>query len=188
MTEIELIFFIVATMGLCFGFVTKTVLVTQGYFNYCWTVLAQHQGLLCFSPHPTSKQAGDAQEAARGHSQLTPTDQRDTPRRMASCWAISTMGKKEEGEMFGAMASVFPSNCDTWWSPAFLEMAEQLPAGGKWWMNSLFRFACVAFALPIKLCLSQPMSSHTFTLPIHSPIPPSVSERVAVWGWAASQG
>jgi len=32
---IELIFFIVAGMGLCFGFVLKTVLITQGCFSYC---------------------------------------------------------------------------------------------------------------------------------------------------------
>ena len=32
---IELIFFIVASMGLCFGFVLKTVSITQGCFRYC---------------------------------------------------------------------------------------------------------------------------------------------------------
>ena len=32
---IELIFFIVAGMGLCSGFVLETVLITQGYFPYC---------------------------------------------------------------------------------------------------------------------------------------------------------
>ena len=32
---IELIFFIVASMGLCFGFVLETVLITQGCFSYC---------------------------------------------------------------------------------------------------------------------------------------------------------
>ena len=32
---IELIFFIVASMGLCFGFVLETVLIIQGYFSYC---------------------------------------------------------------------------------------------------------------------------------------------------------
>ena len=33
--EVEFIFFIVATMGLCFGFVLRTVLITQGCFCYC---------------------------------------------------------------------------------------------------------------------------------------------------------
>ena len=32
---IELIFFIIAVMGLCFSFVRKTVLITQGCFSYC---------------------------------------------------------------------------------------------------------------------------------------------------------
>jgi len=31
---IGLIFFIVASMGLCFGLVLKTVLIKQRYFNY----------------------------------------------------------------------------------------------------------------------------------------------------------
>jgi len=48
---IGLIFFVVANMGLCFGFVLKTVLIIQGYFHYCWAVLAQSQGLFCFSHH-----------------------------------------------------------------------------------------------------------------------------------------
>ena len=32
---IELIFFIVAGMGLCLGFVLETVLIMQGCFRYC---------------------------------------------------------------------------------------------------------------------------------------------------------
>ena len=32
---VEFIFFIVASMGLCFGFVLETVLITQGCFCYC---------------------------------------------------------------------------------------------------------------------------------------------------------
>ena len=65
---IELIFFIVASTGLCFGFVLKTVLIIQGCFHYCRAVLTQSQGLFCFSPHPTSEKAGGAQEVGRGHS------------------------------------------------------------------------------------------------------------------------
>jgi len=45
--------------------------------------------------------------------------------------------------MFGVMAFVFPSHHHTWWSPALLEMAEHLPAGGKKSMKSLVCFACV---------------------------------------------
>ena len=31
-------------MLLCFGSMTKTVLITQTCFSYCWAVLTQHQG------------------------------------------------------------------------------------------------------------------------------------------------
>ena len=47
----------------------------------------------------------------------------------------------------------------------------------------------VAFALPIELSLSQPMSFLTFTLPILSPIPlGGGSERAAVWCLVAGWG
>jgi len=66
--RIELIFFIGDCMVLCFGFVMRTALMTQGCFSYCWTALAQHQGLSCFSACLASEQARDAQEAGRRHS------------------------------------------------------------------------------------------------------------------------
>jgi len=65
---IELNLFVVTSMGLCFGFVLKMVLIIQGCFSYCWAVLTQCQGLLCSSYHPTSEQPGDAWEAVGGHS------------------------------------------------------------------------------------------------------------------------
>ena len=52
---IELIFFRVARMGLCFGFVLKTVLITQGCFHYHWAVLTPNQGFFRFLHYPTSK-------------------------------------------------------------------------------------------------------------------------------------
>jgi len=39
LTGIELILLTVASMGLCFGFVLKTVLIIQGSFRYCRAVL-----------------------------------------------------------------------------------------------------------------------------------------------------
>ena len=63
------IIFIVANMGLCFGFVLKTALIIEGRFHYCWAVLTESQGLFCCSHHPTSKLARSAQEAGRGRSQ-----------------------------------------------------------------------------------------------------------------------
>lgn len=41
---LELISFIVAGMGLCFGFVTKAVLVTHQYFSYQWAEGTQEAG------------------------------------------------------------------------------------------------------------------------------------------------
>jgi len=45
----ELVFFIAAQMVLCFGFVSKTALLTHWWFSSCWAVLAQHKDFLCFS-------------------------------------------------------------------------------------------------------------------------------------------
>lgn len=50
---------------------------------------------------------------------------------------------------------VFPNNRDLQWSPAFLEMAEHLPAHWKCWMNSFPLLSCPAFALSVKLALSH---------------------------------
>lgn len=52
---VEVIFFIVASMGLYFGFVLKTGVITQGYFCSCWTELTQSPGLFCFLYCPTSE-------------------------------------------------------------------------------------------------------------------------------------
>jgi len=49
--NLEFIFFIVAGMGLRFGFLLETLLVTQRCFRYCWAVLTQCQGLFFFPPH-----------------------------------------------------------------------------------------------------------------------------------------
>jgi len=48
--------------------------------------------------------------------------------------------------------------------------------------------AHMAFALPVKLSLSQPMSFLTFPLLILSPIPLGGSEQVAVWCLAGGRG
>ena len=67
LSGVELIFFIVASVRLCSGFVLKSVLIIQRYFHYCWGVLTQGQGLLCSSHHCTSKEAGVAHGVGRGH-------------------------------------------------------------------------------------------------------------------------
>jgi len=42
----EVVLVVVALMVLCFGFVTKTTLITQHCFGCCCAVLAQHHGFL----------------------------------------------------------------------------------------------------------------------------------------------
>lgn len=55
---IELVFFTVAPMVLCFGFVTKTVVTAHDCLHHCWSVPAQHQGFLCFLLHLAKEQDG----------------------------------------------------------------------------------------------------------------------------------
>lgn len=43
--------------------VTKTITDTHQCLHYCWTVLTQHQGLLCFSCCPMSKKTKSEKEA-----------------------------------------------------------------------------------------------------------------------------
>jgi len=80
------------------------------------------------------------------------------------------------------MVFVFPSNPHAWWSPAFLEMAEHLPADGKWWMNSLFLFACACgFCFTYSTVF---ISAHRFShfYPSSSlPRPTGGNEWGAVW-------
>lgn len=44
---VEVILFIVAAIGLCFGFVLETILITEGCFHNGQRGLTQSQGLLC---------------------------------------------------------------------------------------------------------------------------------------------
>lgn len=60
---IELFFFPETCMVLCFEFVMKRVLITQGWFSCCWVAVTQSQEL-----HPISEQAGSAQVVGKGHS------------------------------------------------------------------------------------------------------------------------
>jgi len=71
------------------------------------------------------------------------------------------------------MAFVFPNNRYAWWSPAFPEMALNpcLLMGSSEFIPYFTLLAHAAFALPIKLSLSQPTSLLTFTLLILPPSP-----------------
>ena len=59
---VELMFFTVASMGLCFGFVLKTVLIIQRCFSYCSAYPVSRPFLLLTPPHQRGGWGG-AQEA-----------------------------------------------------------------------------------------------------------------------------
>lgn len=69
-------------------------------------------------------------------------DPRNIPFHTASCSAQKAEGRREWG-MSGVMVFAIPRHHYMGWSPAFLEMAEHLPAGGKRGIDSLFCFVCV---------------------------------------------
>lgn len=68
LTGVNLVFFTVAGVRPCFGFVLETVVITRECFPYCWAGFMQSQGLFLLSPHPTNEQLGCAQVVGRGHS------------------------------------------------------------------------------------------------------------------------
>lgn len=146
-------------MGLGFGFFLdfpgkKLSLKTQGYFCYCWSVLAQSPSLSCSSPHPISGEAGGSQEAGRGHSrnswpQLIPDI-------FLSIWHhVQHIELGEEGRrgILRMMVFVFPSYHQRRQGQAFLGMTQHLPAHRKWWKNSSFCFSCVWLLLYLLHCL-----------------------------------
>lgn len=95
-------------MILCYGFVTKIVLITHQYSDYCWRVLAQHQGLLCFSLQPILRRGSWGWARSWEWTQvgqLTPTSWREITYYVMPWSAIKVQGKEEEREMFPAMIS-----------------------------------------------------------------------------------
>ena len=98
---IELIFFIGASMRICFGFVLKTVLIMQRCFRYHWAVLTQSQGLFCFSHHTPPASRLGVHKKLGGDTARTadPTDQREIPCHMMSCSAYKAKGRRRKGDI-----------------------------------------------------------------------------------------
>jgi len=95
--------------------------------------------------------------------QLTPTDQRGIPYRMTSCSAYKAGRRRRKGgDTSGVMALVFLSHCYAgccaWGLLSWRLLNTCLSMGRSEWIPSFALLACVAFALPVKLTLSQPMS------------------------------
>jgi len=117
----QLIFFIAAHMVLCFGLVTKTVLIiTQGCVSCCEQC---SHSIKAFPASPIAPPvrglgwAGGCEGTRPGAG-----------------------GKEGERGTFRVTAFDFPGNHYMWWSPAFLDMAGHLPADGKLRMNSFVCF------------------------------------------------
>ena len=166
-------------MGLCSGFVLKTVLLTQGYFSDCWSALTQSQGLFCFSPHQQIGQS--AQEPGEGTRlgswpQLTKGIFHATWRH-AQHIKLGEGGNGGERLKWQHLSSQVTIMCDgallSWrW------LNSCLPMGSGEWIPYFALLAHAGFTLPVTLSLSQPTSFLTFTLLILSPVPP--------WGERAS--
>ena len=66
--RMELIFFIVASMGLCFGFVLETVLITQYVFIRAEQHLHRVKAFSASHTTPPVRRLGVHKEVGRGHS------------------------------------------------------------------------------------------------------------------------
>lgn len=139
--------FTATSMGLCFRFVLETLLIIQGYFNFCWAELAHSQGLSCFKFYPTSGQTGGTPEIKRAHSwdswpKLTKGISYDVTLN------IQTWRKKKEEGLFPVIAFLFPCNVTV---PCF-GRDRWIPA---WWWVQVTEFQLVQ--LPFSSCIKTAM-------------------------------
>ena len=106
---IELIFFIVASVGLRFGFVLETALVIQACFHYCRAVLRESGPFLLLTP-PHQQVGWGCTRSWEGTQlgQLTPTAQRDIPDHMMPCSAYKAGRRRRKRGMFRVMAFCLP--------------------------------------------------------------------------------
>ena len=94
---IELIFFVVAGMGLCFGFVLKTVLIIQFSLLLSSAYTASRPPLLLTPPRHGASWGSTRSWEGTQPGQLAPTDQRDIPHHTASCSAITPGERRRKG-------------------------------------------------------------------------------------------
>lgn len=122
--------------------------------------------LLLQQPHPFlgvhGKLGGDTAGTA---------DHQEIPYHMASFSAYRAGEGRRKKQTFRQMLLAFPSLPYMWWGPASPAKPEHPTAQAKGWINSLFYFACMAFALPEE-SLSQYTSFLASTLVILFPFPP----------------
>lgn len=172
MTGIELIFFIVATMGLWFGFVLKGALITQAHFSSCWAVLTQSEGLFCSLTHHAQleNRLGMHKNLGRGMlGQLTPIDWRAAPHHKTSRSAYKAGGRRRK--QGGHVQSY-----GIWLPKSLLFMMETCFAGDSlasacWWKVVNESFACMCRFCFTYLNVVISACEFSLTLPILSPFP-----------------
>jgi len=146
-------------------------------------VLAQRQGLFfsCFLRCPTSEQPGGAQEVGSEHSRYSwpkgyprlndSNRPKGYPRPNATVLRNKSWQKEEAvglSEWWHLSSQVTVMHDGTLVSWRWLNTC--LLRGNSKWISSYALLALAAFTLPTKLPLSHPMSSHTFSLLILSPV------------------
>lgn len=112
-TGIELFFFLVAGMALCFAFRMRIILILQGCFSCCWAVLMLSQGPFCSSCCPVSKKAGGCKKARKRHNQ---DSQLQTVQRDILCHMVSNSAIKP-GTVAG-QAHISQDISQEWWATA----------------------------------------------------------------------
>jgi len=171
-------FFTESCMILCFGFLMKIVLITHWRLSCCkgspapctalparsWGCSGSWEGM----------QPGQRPRLAKGMSSTT-------------CHLLSNKCIKSEEERdvwSDGLCLLKKLLCML--SLAFFGVAVHLPAHGKQQINALL--INMAFALPSKLFLSQPMSTCNFTFLMLSFLSAEESKQGSVCGWAACWG
>lgn len=145
LSGIELILFIASSTELQFWIYDGNSVYSTGMFLLPLSGADRESKPFFFSHHTTSDQAGgcarDWKRTRVEHRILH--DQRHIPYHMTSYSAYKIQGRRRKRERFKMVTFVFATNCYMWWSPALLEMAQEIPADRRWWINSLVCFACM---------------------------------------------
>ena len=101
-------------------------------FSCCWVMFIPKSRTFQFlRPCQREGWRGTGNWEGTQPGQVTWTSQRDIPYHMTCHAEYINWGRRRKVGTSGIMAFVFPSNHYAWWSPAFLGMAEHLPACGK---------------------------------------------------------
>lgn len=174
-------------MCCCFVFVLETVLIIQQCFSYSWAMLAQHQGLFCFSHCHTNKWDRGAGEPEREHRQ--DSWPKLTQEISQTIWHHSQhikLWKKEgnvwSGGIYVLKVTVMHDGALMSWTQLIL----CLSMGSSEWILFLALFGCIAFALPLKMSLSQTGVFSLSPFSFCTPHDLGSSEQAALWGWVAS--